>query len=341
MRVGPAILAAVAAAASCATGGPPSNLPDLPGRDAWIASRCWTCHRPGGEGPDFAVAGAQLSDGFHRLVAVRPDLACHEGMFEPIREPGPLVAWLAALRDRRPPDPASHPRVVLPRPVPDPELGRDLFLTHCATCHGDAGAGDGPAGDFFRDDGAPRDFRRGLYRTRSTPTLPTDEDLFASITRGMPGSGMPPFRDLDADARWLLVDHIKSLARAGGVNPFDREERRPVEIADPTAATPERLEAGRKLAERADCRTCHGDDWRGRTREDGNFEWTDEAGRPVRRATDLVRGVFKSGSDPTDLYRTLFLGRGGSPMASYASVFPSEEERWNVVHFVRSLAAPR
>jgi mono/diheme cytochrome c family protein len=85
-----------------------------------------------------------------------------------------------------------------------------------------------------------------------------------------------------------------------------------------------------------DCRVCHGEDFRGKTRE--AFGWVDEAGRPLPRSADLVHGVFKSGSTPRDLYRSIFLGRGGSPMPAYGPLFHSEEKRWAIVWFVKSLA---
>ena len=40
-----------------------------------------------------------------------------------------------------------------PAPSPDPvlaELGREIFLRRCASCHGDAGRGDGPAAGALR-----------------------------------------------------------------------------------------------------------------------------------------------------------------------------------------------
>ncbi len=335
-----ALLVAVAACTMVTT---PTNLPPHEDRVAWVLSRCWSCHRPGGEGPDFVTSGAPLSDGFYRMVAERPDLACHEDFTPPVADSRRLVSYLAALRDRRPVAMLPRPAVFPPRPAPDPELGRDLYLTHCATCHGETGRGDGPAAPFFESEGRPRAFRRGIYRSRSTPTLPTDEDLYSTITRGMPGSAMPPFSHLPEDVRWHLVGHLKSLAWIdapdGGYNPFDREDRTPTPVGEPLPATPERLEAGRMYVESMDCRTCHGNDYRGLRREERGFDWTDEVGRPIARSADLVRGVFKSGSDPGDLYRSIFLGRGGSPMTVYGPLFHSEEKRWSIVHYVLSLRA--
>jgi len=48
-----------------------------------------------------------------------------------------------------------------PSPSPDPvlaELGREVFLRRCASCHGDGGRGDGPAAGALRT--APADLTR-------------------------------------------------------------------------------------------------------------------------------------------------------------------------------------
>ena len=73
----------------------------------------------------------------------------------------------------------------------DLEAGKQVYTRKCAQCHGDDGQGTGPAANevFPR----PRDFTRGIYKIRSTPsgTVPTDDDLFRSITNGLPGTSMP------------------------------------------------------------------------------------------------------------------------------------------------------
>ena len=51
------------------------------------------------------------------------------------------------------------------------------------------------------------------YRLVSTwDRVPTDQDLFDTISRGMPGSAMPSWEHLTTDQRWGLVYYIKSLA---------------------------------------------------------------------------------------------------------------------------------
>jgi hypothetical protein len=84
-----------------------------------------------------------------------------------------------------------------------------VYETACAWCHGADGRGDGPAGAAaLAAYGAPRprDFTRGRFKLRSTPSgvLPTDADLLRTIERGIPGI-MPSFQGLSDDARRLAA----------------------------------------------------------------------------------------------------------------------------------------
>src|SRR6516225_733381 len=95
----------------------------------------------------------------------------------------------------------------------DPKLqaGKTVYLQHCAACHGVNGDGSGPASVWLFP--RPRNFSAGLFKIKSTPgtALPTDEDLFSTVTRGMPGSSMPSFTYLTEQQRRDAVQYIKYL----------------------------------------------------------------------------------------------------------------------------------
>src|SRR5215470_2500777 len=105
-----------------------------------------------------------------------------------------------------------------------------LYERHCAFCHGAEGRGDGPAAGRLPT--PPADFTSGNFKLRSTPSgeMPTDADLIGTITRGVPGTGMPSFAALSAEERNRLVASVKELAhpREGGVSYF---ETRPAQRA--------------------------------------------------------------------------------------------------------------
>ena len=94
---------------------------------------------------------------------------------------------------------------------------RGLFRKHCSACHGITGNGIGPVASLL--DPYPRDFRRGVFKFKSTSTYerPTDGDLRRLLTSGIPGTSMPSFRLLTEEQIEALVHYIKYLALRGEV----------------------------------------------------------------------------------------------------------------------------
>lgn len=95
----------------------------------------------------------------------------------------------------------------------DLELGRQLYATHCAACHGPEGRGDGPSSAAFAT--KPSNLTDG----RLMNALP-DEFLMNVIRHGGPAEGlaptMPPFdRTLSAEQIRQVVTHVRSLAQPG------------------------------------------------------------------------------------------------------------------------------
>ncbi len=219
------------------------------------------------------------------------------------------------------------------RPGPAPERGKTLFDTHCAVCHGSAGKGDGPAAYLLSP--RARDFTRGSFKVRSTATgsLPTDEDLFRTVTRGMPGTAMPSWEHLPEADRWALVDIVKTFSTRFK----DEGPGEIVPVPEPPVQL-ERLAAAGKLAfEKYRCGDCHGAAGRG----DGPSSATlkDDTGFPIRPYDFTRPGQYKGGDLPKDIYRTFTTGFDGTPMPSFAGALP-EEDRWAIVAYVRSLSTP-
>jgi len=80
-------------------------------------------------------------------------------------------------------------------------LGKQVYSQQCTACHGVGGRGDGEAAYLLYP--KPRDFVAAKYRLVSTwERVPTDQDLFDTISRGMPGSSMPSWGHLPAEQRW-------------------------------------------------------------------------------------------------------------------------------------------
>lgn len=211
------------------------------------------------------------------------------------------------------------------------DRGRQVFQAQCQTCHGPEGRGDGPAAYLLFP--KPRDFTTGTFRLHSTATgdPPTDDDLFRTVTNGMPGSAMPSFGFLTEQDRRAVVAVIKTFA------PDVFEWQADARVIEPGTAPPESpalTQLGRQVYSRMGCANCHGESGRG----DGPAVGTqhDNQGNPAF-PNDLTRGIYKGGSDPRDIYLRYTTGMSGSPMPSF-ELNTTDEERWALAYYVRSLA---
>ena len=92
---------------------------------------------------------------------------------------------------------------------------RGLFRQHCATCHGISGDGAGALATTF--DPYPRDFRHGTFKYTSTLSTakPLRSDLRRTLSRGIPGTGMPSFAELPTDQLDALVEYVIYLSLRG------------------------------------------------------------------------------------------------------------------------------
>lgn len=223
------------------------------------------------------------------------------------------------------------------------QRGKVVYEQNCAGCHGAEGRGDGPAATHLYP--KPRDFSAGVFRITSTSGsgLPSDADLLRTITRGVPGSAMPGWELLSEADRSDLVAFVQSITGF-----YDLEEKKffsfyeqagelkALEVPPEPPSTPESIARGKLVFRRAECWKCHGDEGRG----DGPSAPTlrDQAGYPIP-ARDYTSGVFKGGSEPTELFKRVTLGMPGTPMPSHEQVL-TPAERWDVVHFVLSMARP-
>ena len=83
--------------------------------------------------------------------------------------------------------------------------GKELFVTNCTPCHGNGGAGDGPAAASLKP--KPADFKTPIH------TKLPDGYWFWRLSKGgtvppfnAAGSGMPPWEGtLSEQQRWLVI----------------------------------------------------------------------------------------------------------------------------------------
>jgi len=223
-------------------------------------------------------------------------------------------------------------------------VGQAVYEQHCAACHGVNGDGNGPATVWLFP--KPRNFNAGLFKIQSTPagSLPTDEDLFQTITRGMAGSSMPSFTYLSEQQRRDVVQFVKYLTSEVGpagerINKFEEAKAKgdlkpPVNVPPEPGVTVEALVKGKEIFARLQCFTCHGEQGQG----DGPSAPTlkDNWGIPLP-PRDFTIGAFRGGSEGRDLYLRIANGLAGTPMPPFGDDLLKPDERWALVQYIQSL----
>jgi mono/diheme cytochrome c family protein len=231
----------------------------------------------------------------------------------------------------------TTPRLTAPKPprrtAALEALGASLYRARCASCHGDSGDGKGPMA--ARLNVPPTNFVAGIYKLRSTPTgsIPTDGDLFTTITRGVHGTPMLPWTELREEERWALVFHLESLS----VRFHEERPARPVAVPNPPAEDEELRAKGRRLYATLQCVACHGEKGMANGPRAGLYRGP--TGQIDVRIRDFSRGRFIRGTEMQDIYLTLRVGLEGTPMAAYDAL--SDGEIWALAAYVRALIRER
>lgn len=199
------------------------------------------------------------------------------------------------------------------------QRGREVYDKYCVGCHGDYGDGRGPAAERLIT--PPRDFRRGIYKFRSTDSgsLPMETDLYRTITRGLSGVSMPGFPLMPHRDKLAVIEYLKTFyphwERDRGDRVIVHVPRAPGDLGDDA-----RIARGRIVYVDMQCGQCHGIDGRGTgaTRTLYEDAWGNE-----QKPYDFTRGSLKGGDSPRDIYRTFHTGLrsimpsyGGSTLAN-------------------------
>ena len=84
------------------------------------------------------------------------------------------------------------------------EKGKGIYAIYCVACHGERGAGDGPTAQTLNP--RPRNFATEKFKQGSKPG-----QVFNTISRGVPGTGMAPFKNLSDEEKWALAWYVLEL----------------------------------------------------------------------------------------------------------------------------------
>ena len=231
--------------------------------------------------------------------------------------------------------------------------GQASYTTYCSGCHGANGDGLGPAARFLEP--KPRDFTKGKVKFASVPAgeMPTDADLYRTITMGLHGTSMPSWFLLPKTEVEDIIEYIKTFTpnrkSPGGIVAIPQ---------DPWTKSPEKgVAEGEKLYHGlAACMSCHpayttkpkivesmksydvpfstfrANAYESETKDS---EW----GAPIRPPDFLVDPI-KSGTARADLVRVIATGVGGTAMPSWGATL-TPKQLWGLAYYVEFLAQMR
>ena len=174
------------------------------------------------------------------------------------------------------------------------------------------------------------------FKCRSTPTgtLPTDQDLFNTIARGLTNSNMPIWNTFTKQQRADLVAYIKTFSPR-----WEKEKAGdPIKIPAEPAVTMESICSRQELCSRS---------WSA-----GSVTARKEKATvrrlqlsPIARISPFGRINFaRAGMTPAssavstnqDIYKIFMTGVDGTPMPSFADMI-QPNDAWDLVHFLRTL----
>ncbi len=244
-------------------------------------------------------------------------------------------------------------------------LGKRVYIENCFACHGMDGGGNGPASKGLVP--PPRNFKQGIFKFGYVVSggLPTDEDLYRIISKGLHGSAMLPW-DLEKGSIMAAVQYIKTFAPdvwegedkvLGNVMKLTKD---PYGLAHKESA----IKRGEKVYHtEANCQSCH----RAYVTYDEFSKLNQEAyGEPVARSDidenfynlklqeseyvydgpeekvvkqlppDFTWHKVRSAKTEPELFLRLKAGVGGTTMPSWHEVL-SDEDIWAVSHYVKYL----
>ena len=198
--------------------------------------------------------------------------------------------------------------------------GKQIYASHCITCHGCAGNGLGTYGGTLIV--TPANFKVDPFRT-----MP-DDQWFWHVSEGVQGSVMPPWKEsLTVQQRWDVIRFVQQVYAA----PIERDPNEgdppsAYQKKDPLPITIANIDAGKRIWTR-ECAVCHGDEGKG-------------------------QGVYRQGIEPVppnfdspanyipyvdaDYFWRVSEGVPWTAMPTWKKVY-TVDQRWQLVMYIRTM----
>jgi mono/diheme cytochrome c family protein len=260
------------------------------------------------------------------------------------------------------------------------EAGQEAYTHYCRACHGVDGDGYGPSAFGLRP--PPRDFTQGIFKFAAVESgaLPNDDDFRRVVRGGLHGTAMLAWDVPEPQLRDIIA-YIKTFSpkwqKGKPGNPI-------IPPPDPWVHDADAVERGKALYHvTAQCSSCHPnyatrdeiaqmtlrmkkyevaafrDDMYGAVLKESEYRVTLHPGEsaspePAQHfkvsilPPDFTRSELRAGDAPSDLYRTIACGVGGTAMPAWIATAPytdpntgehwdGPKDIWALAHYVRSL----
>jgi len=229
----------------------------------------------------------------------------------------------------------KNPVVPDPPAEPSVERGKQVYTEKCVFCHAEDGSGKGVSA--FYSSPRPRNFIKGQYKFRTTPfgKIPTDDDLYQMLVRGMPGTTMPSWKHFPEVDLKSLVLYLKTLSKKFAKFEEKGKSHKLTKVKSPPPFDEQSLERGKNFFN-ATCSGCHG--LKGRSDGESTKRNVDIESDAIRPRNLTKPWTFRRGSTPKDLFLTIRTGLSTTAMPRHSKRIYKDKEIWDIVHYVTTLA---
>ncbi len=221
---------------------------------------------------------------------------------------------------------------------PSVKRGKVLFQENCTQCHGEKGDGKGFTVNYSSP--PPRNLTKGQYKLRSTPIgkIPTDNDIYKTLTQGMTGTTMPGWKLLSKPDRQSLVLYLKTLSRKFEKFIERGRKHKKVKVPEPPPFSLKSLQEGRQLY-LENCSGCHG--FEGRSDGEASDRIVSISSGDIWPRNLTKSWTFRRGAKRKNLFLTLRTGLYGSAMPRFSKRLLKDDQIWSIVNYVQTLSPPK